>query len=108
MGGFRVFFSKFGPHGLYITLGSGLDKLLAPEGHPGSGLVPGVMEGRRGRKAGNEGDSAGRRQSAGGRKAARREQEPRVTCLNGTQFSGFKSPKTEKNRPDCVENCVWN
>ena len=36
-----------------------LGKLPAPEGHPGSRLVPGVTEGHCARKARNEGVSAG-------------------------------------------------
>ena len=41
-----------------MAVGSQLGKLSAPEGHPGSRLVPVVEEGI-GRKARNEGVSAG-------------------------------------------------
>src|SRR5260370_42325279 len=41
-----------------MAVGSQLGKLPAPEGRPGSRLVPGVMEGHCGRKARNEGVSA--------------------------------------------------
>ena len=42
-----------------MAVGSRLGKLAAPEGRPESRLVPGVMEGDCGRKARNEGISAG-------------------------------------------------
>ncbi len=50
-----------------MAVGSQLGKLAAPEGRPGSRLVPGVTEGDCGRKARNEGVSAGS-QSEGGRR----------------------------------------
>ena len=76
-----------------IGVGSQLGKLPAPEGHPGSPLVPGVAEGDRGREARNEGGSAGSTLKGSRRKSGAGGQNRGTTCLNRHPHHGAQRPK---------------
>src|SRR5208283_4507506 len=86
-------------------VGSQLGKLLAPEGRPGSRLLPGVADMDCGPEAEKRGFWPAWRRREGGGKPAQSRSGPRATCLIDTQVVVLKARKNQ-GKPACQRSKI--